>query len=224
MKRMLILLLFLIICALVVHADESRLSLVRTFPKEDSKIENDYLIHPYELKVWKEFYIVADAVDNCLKVFKKDGTFERKIGRPGQGPGELNTAFRISLDGERGLIYVADSQNGRISSFCISGEPSSTIKTFMPPLNVQYINGNLHICGYNPSLGSLFSIYSSSGTLLKRYGKLFDNKIPLTKSTPYLYENLVFNAINDNIYVLFEWPCQLTFATSGPSKPLQLAA
>ncbi len=198
----------LIIAALLImglDAGQSRLTLLRTFPAENSQVEDDYLIHPYDLKVCGEFYVVADAADHCIKIFNKNGDFVRRVGKFGQGPGDLDTVFRISLDRKGGLIYAADGPNGRISCFRLTGEPSALIKTFLPPLNVIFFEGFLHVCAYNPYLQSLFSVYDSSGALIKTYGELFDKKIPSTRWTPYCYENLTLDTFNDNICVLFEF-------------------
>jgi len=78
------------------------------FPNEDSKIENDYLVHPFDLKIHERLYYVCDAKECCIKVFSVNGEFLRKIGRKGQGPGELGTTFKFDVAGEEGLIYCAD--------------------------------------------------------------------------------------------------------------------
>jgi hypothetical protein len=129
------------------------------FPNEDSKIENDYLVHPFDLKLHDQLYYVCDAEECCIKVFSAKGEFIRKIGRKGQGPGELGTTFKFDVAGEDGLIYCADSGNSRVGIFDLAGNYRGVIKTLIPPRDVISLKGKIITASYNRTLNSLYTIY-----------------------------------------------------------------
>ncbi len=64
---------------------------------------------------------VLDGAARQVKVFAPDGTFERVIGRGGQGPGELSAGARSVLVG-KDAIYVPDPPRGGIHVFGLDGE------------------------------------------------------------------------------------------------------
>ncbi|MDH5344883.1 MAG: 6-bladed beta-propeller [Gammaproteobacteria bacterium] len=63
---------------------------------------------------------VADTGSQSIKVFAADGTLLREFGRRGAGPGELNYATYLWVDG-RGQLLVTDSLNFRIQRFEFDG-------------------------------------------------------------------------------------------------------
>jgi TonB family protein len=56
-----------------------------------------------------------------------DGKYLQTIGRPGQGPGELQSAFSLDID-EQGLLYIAEARNLRLQIFDLAGKPLRQIK------------------------------------------------------------------------------------------------
>jgi len=175
------------------------------FPDPDSKIPDDYLIHPYDLVIFDEFFVVCDAQDNYLKVFSKSGEFIRKIGRSGQGPGEINTVFRITSDSKNNIIFCNDQGNGRISSFDVNGKFKSIIKTSLPPYDIEYIDGIIHTLEYNRVKESLFSMYDSAGVFIKTYGEIFDDNIPENRFTSSLYTGVNLDSDKNYFYVLYSY-------------------
>ena len=200
--------LFLIICFCLLSpliAQDTELVLKMAFPDPDSMIPDDYLVHPYDLVIFDGFFIVSDAQDSCLKVFSKSGEFIRKIGKSGQGPGEMNTVFRITINSQNGIIFCNDQGNGRISSFDICGEYKGMIKTFIPPRDIEYIDGIIHTSVYNRVKKSLFSMYDSAGVLIKTYGEIFDNNIPENRFSSSLYQRVNLDSDKNHFYVLYSY-------------------
>jgi hypothetical protein len=73
---------------------------------------------------------VLDLKDRCIKVFDPSGQFLRKIGRRGQGPGELGGPFSMTLVASKNEIYVRDAGGGRrISVFRTDGSSVRQIPT-----------------------------------------------------------------------------------------------
>lgn len=84
---------FFILCIQFVTpliSQDTELVLKKAFPDPNSMIEDDYLVYPYDLEMFEEFFIVCDVKDSCLKVFSKSGEYIRKIGKSGQKiPGHI---------------------------------------------------------------------------------------------------------------------------------------
>ena len=55
-----------------------------------------------------------------ISLFNANGTFQKKIGSPGSGNGQLQSPFGLMITGD--ILYVVDSGNNRIQMFTIAGE------------------------------------------------------------------------------------------------------
>lgn len=60
--------------------------------------------------------LVADDLNHRIAVFGADGRFVGHAGRKGQGPGEMESPWKVAADA-RDSIFVWDMANGRISVF-----------------------------------------------------------------------------------------------------------
>lgn len=70
-----------------------------------------------------ERIIVLDAQGQHLKVFSPDGTYERTIGGPGGGPGEIGVATQSSMLMTPGdTILMVDLGNQRVNLYLVTGE------------------------------------------------------------------------------------------------------
>ena len=76
---------------------------------------DDYILNrPQDVKVSDNGTIyILDWGDVNIKVYDKNGTYLRTIGRPGQGPGEFDTPCNFDI-GTDGNIYLLDSRNARV--------------------------------------------------------------------------------------------------------------
>jgi len=69
----------------------------------------------------EEDIIVIDEKEVVIKVFDKNGKHLRTFGKRGGGPGEFNTAARISLKGGKDIV-VLDRGNNRLSYYSKEGQ------------------------------------------------------------------------------------------------------
>jgi hypothetical protein len=65
--------------------------------------------------------VVADQQGQHLRVFAPDGTYERTIGKPGGGPGELGLGISGVIVGPNDTIVVADMGNQRVNIYLLDG-------------------------------------------------------------------------------------------------------
>jgi len=89
--------------------------------------QGDLINRPQDIRVAAEGSVyVLDWKDVCVRIFDTNGKFVRAVGRPGQGPGEINLPCWIDL-GPTGELFVLDGMNMRISRF---GQDGAFIKSF----------------------------------------------------------------------------------------------
>ena len=67
-----------------------------------------------------EIYIV-DTGNHRIQVLGADGTFRRKWGKKGDGPGQLDRPHAVALD-SKGRVYIASHGNRRIQKFTPEGK------------------------------------------------------------------------------------------------------
>ena len=206
LKHNFILLIFLCSIVPLMIGQENRLVLVKSFPDENSNIENNYLVNPYELRIYKDYYVVSDSKSNCLKIFSRNGDFVRKIGKKGQGPGELQDPYVVAVDEKTSMLYCGDQGNSRISCFTFDGEFKNIIKTSLSIWDMESYNGLIYAAAYNGTKQSLFSLYNNEGTLIKSFGTFFDKRI---NELPYNYKQDLYSEVclrieKELLYVFYE--------------------
>lgn len=74
---------------------------------------------------------ILDSQRSELYVIDQKGNHIRTIGRPGQGPGDLEFAFDMFISSE-GIIYVLNALPKRIAVFNSDGESLGTVKLDVP--------------------------------------------------------------------------------------------
>jgi len=131
------------------------------------------LANPCDIAISSEGFIyVLDSEDNNLKMFKRDGTFSKCIGRKGQGPGEFVRPWAISIIEDK--FWVVDAGNGRVQVFSKDG---IYLRSYKVP--VKYGAGlafdekgsiYLNTKGFRSS--KLISAHDNQGNLLKEFGNL----------------------------------------------------
>ena len=80
----------------------------------DSGPEN--LNHPTSCILYKNMFFVAEAGNNCIKVFNQSGTFLYKFGNRGNQDGKLSLLGAMLLDSSNNLL-VCDYFNDRVQQF-----------------------------------------------------------------------------------------------------------
>ena len=65
--------------------------------------------------------VTADAQAQQIRVFTPDGVYERTIGKPGAGPGELGLGIAAAIIGPGDTLLVPDAQNRRMNRFAPDG-------------------------------------------------------------------------------------------------------
>ncbi len=185
-------------------SQENGLILLKSFPDLKSVKAKDYLAHPYDLVMYKQYYIVTDAMEACLKVFSTDGDLIRVIGSKGRGPGELLNPYVFTIDKKTGIIYCYDPDNKRISCFNFNGEFLKVIKSSISIIDLQFNNGNIFTASYNNTTRTLFSMFETTGTLKKQFGDYFDPKIEGKRYGRFLYKDVCFDVNDDSLYVFYE--------------------
>ena len=78
-------------------------------------------INPVHCIQYHNYFFVSDYGGHCIKVFDKQGKFVSKFGKRGDGDGELNHPFCLSVD-RAGHLLVCDSFNHRVQVFKLNGE------------------------------------------------------------------------------------------------------
>jgi len=71
--------------------------------------------------------VIADAGNNELYVFRRDGAYSHTIGRNGRGPGEFGRVGSAGLLGD--TLWVFDPRERRTSLFSLDGKVVATIRT-----------------------------------------------------------------------------------------------
>ena len=113
---------------------------------------------------------ISDGYRNArILEYTADGKKVNEWGRAGTGPGEFRLPHSIQID-ERGVIYVADRENGRIQRFDRSGkflgEWTQYGKTFGLALDGNAIWLSTIPRGPNSAPGWMIKIDRNNGTLL----------------------------------------------------------
>ena len=67
------------------------------------------------------YLIVSDAGDHCIKLFNMEGKFIYQFGKEGEGDGEFNEPFCLSID-KAGHLLVCDRGNYRVQAFDLDGK------------------------------------------------------------------------------------------------------
>ena len=86
---------------------------------------------------------VADGYWNARVVeFTADGRKVREWGTKGAGRGEFDTPHSIVID-ERGVVYVADRENGRVQRFDLGGRWLGEWRTIGNPYSLALAGGTM---------------------------------------------------------------------------------
>ncbi|MGD8536333.1 MAG: 6-bladed beta-propeller, partial [Candidatus Aminicenantes bacterium] len=79
----------------------------------EEEVDENYMFNqPQIINVSEDGSIfVLDGRDVCIKVYDRQGKYQRTIGRQGQGPGEFSSGFLYFDISSDGKIYIMDCRN-----------------------------------------------------------------------------------------------------------------
>ena len=100
-----------------------------------------------------EYFIVSDSLEHCIKVFNREGHFQYKFGKQGDGDGEFNYPRFMSVTQSKHLL-VCDRDNHRIQVFEQDGKfvgkfgtNGSKLGEFKEPFSVAVLsNEQIVVC------------------------------------------------------------------------------
>ena len=110
-----------------------------------------------------EYLIVSDFSEHCIKVFNREGHFQYKFGKQGEGDGEFNNLRFMSVTQSKHLL-VCDGKNHRIQVFELDGKfvgkfgtNGSKLGEFNYPFSVAVLsNDQIVVCDNNNNRFQIF--------------------------------------------------------------------
>ncbi|HKC98223.1 MAG TPA: peptidyl-alpha-hydroxyglycine alpha-amidating lyase family protein [Methylomirabilota bacterium] len=114
--------------------------------------------------------LIADGYRNArILEYSADGKKLREWGRAGMGPGQFRLPHSIQID-DKGVIYVADRENGRIQRFDREGQFLDEWTTFGKTFGLTLAGDTMWLSsiprGPNGAPGWLIKVDRASGKLL----------------------------------------------------------
>lgn len=114
-----------------------------------------------------DFYVTDGYVNTRVVKFSKDGKYLMEWGKPGKGPGELNTVHGIAIDAKR-RIYISDRSNSRIQIFDENGKYLEEWRNIRSPYFI-YMSRDQHLW-VSDGVTQKFVKYDLNGKLLASWG------------------------------------------------------
>ncbi|XP_034950220.1 E3 ubiquitin-protein ligase TRIM71 [Chelonus insularis] len=136
---------------------------------------NDGLCRPWGVACDRDGHIIiADRSNNRIQIFKEDGTFVRRFGVHGTGPGQFDRPAGITVDAKNRIV-VADKDNHRIQILTMEGvcllcfgEKGSRAGQFNYPWDVA-TNTACEIA-VSDTRNHRIQLFSPDGVFLRKYG------------------------------------------------------
>ncbi|MEN6311670.1 MAG: NHL repeat-containing protein [Acidobacteriota bacterium] len=170
-----------------------RLELIRKIGGLEEKNPALAFNNPYDVAVDSQGNIhVLDKGNNRIQKLGPDGRFLRSIGRPGQGPGDIQRALSMDID-PQDFLYVSESGNMRLQVFDASGKSLRLIK-FKTPLSyrIRRLPSGLIVRGgmfnlwelraHPGKLPPLLELLDSDGKVRKAFGQATNYKDALVNT------------------------------------------
>jgi hypothetical protein len=145
-------------------------------------------------------YYLLNPQDHSIVLYDNQLRFVRRIGQIGQGLGEFYYPQDFAI-GQKGLLYVADSDNNRVQVVDPNGAGLQHFR-FPQPLSIAPLSsGEILVVGRADD--QLIRVFSPEGRLLKTIGTPVDVGVKNPKLSAYLNRGWLFVDQSDNIYYLF---------------------
>jgi len=158
-----------------------------------------------DMVITNDKLIIADFFSNQVLCYKYQGAkavFSNLIGRPGQGPGDIQKPIALSAFKDR--VAIKDQEN--VSIFSTDGEFFYKFKQFSPIIGHLMDNSRVYYLSSNPSSDYLINVFSLKGEFLSQILKkqLWVNTGELTASNSFR-EKLVYDGHiwSDGKYLIY---------------------
>ncbi len=147
-------------------------------PGDDTSVRADATDSPCSVSRLSsgEFLVSAGVGGGEILVYGDSGRIERRIGRPGQGPGEFETHLTMWLTPED-TLYVFDQGNGRVQTFDPSGEYVRSFLLPWPIARYALLESNEWLVHPMPvsafyATRPVFAVLSQAGEVLAEFGTI----------------------------------------------------
>jgi len=169
--------------------------------------EGAFFKNAADIDVYDRYFLVVDNIDNRILKFLMINNnrldFQRSIGRPGQGPGDLELPIRISTWNE---ILAVQDQRG-ISFFDLDGNFKSRFRIFAGSISFVFSDNKIYYAAINPTKLDLIEVHSREGQRLYSFAdkkELVDFNYNIVKGmSPATAEMAIFNCelLSDGQYI-----------------------
>ena len=113
----------------------------------------DLLVDPCHCIQKDQYFIVSDHGDHSIKVFNTDGDFLYKFGNKGEGDGEFDNPYCLSVD-KAGHLMVCDGANDRVQVLELNGKFITKFKLMSggsPTSTAVLSDGTIVVSDYSDS-------------------------------------------------------------------------
>ena len=134
---------------------------------------------PFFIAFCQNKVFVSQYGAGCLLVYDLNGTFLKQIGTPGNGEGQLNSPYGITINGSNGDIFVCDNGNNRVQifskDFLFNSQFGKGI--LKSPSDIKLTNEYIYVLSYtNPFLYSFdYNLTQVQNTVLNSISKHLKN-------------------------------------------------
>jgi DNA-binding beta-propeller fold protein YncE len=149
------------------------------------------------------FVYVADASNNRMQMFTRDGTYIREWGTLGVGPGQFHWPYGVGVDAA-GNVYVADNGNNRIQVFTSTGtflrqwgSAGAGNGQFRGPWGLAVdTDGSVYVVD---KINYRVQVFTSDGTFLRKFAVLGEPNYIALDGAGHAWVNDAAN------HIVYEW-------------------
>lgn len=155
------------------------LKLIKSFPSAEAEAAGVYIAIPDSMAFDKAGNIyVTDTKENAIHKFDSMGKYLARIGKPGQGPGDLSIPRQIRVFDDEFVVF--DAGNSRLQYFDLLGEFRKAVRLpgfyhDMEIIKDGSIIGECANIGPGQSDPSI-AVYSPEGKIIRSFGSPIEFK------------------------------------------------
>lgn len=152
-------------------AQSTEIRLSNSFPMEKDEAGDVFFSQAQFLSSDPRGRIYVTDIRTCqVFVFDPEGNFLRKIGRPGQGPGEFNKPARALMS--RNLLAVLDGGNTRVQYFDEKGQFARSARLAKNYVDMAIaLDGTIYGVTSRKQPGDMIDALSAAGERLFSFGR-----------------------------------------------------